>query len=81
MFEIGSYYTLVYGSHDDSESCDGQCVDWQHPLLKFRFNNEENDVLINISNSSFLRAEVALAPGEGLKLSGTMPSVFDLIKS
>lgn len=78
MFEIGRYYSVSFGTHDNYESTYGKCLDWAHPLLKFQVPDKA-EVIINTANSSFLEAQLALAPDER-RISGNMGSYADLIK-
>ncbi|WP_230057971.1 hypothetical protein [Agrobacterium fabrum] len=79
MFEIGDYYWITYGTHDNYTNTYGKCIDWAHPLLKFQEAGKD-EVVINTSNSSFLRAEVAPEPSERPVFSGNMGSAADFIK-
>lgn len=80
LFEVGSYYWITYGTHDNKESTYGKCIDWMHPLLKFQVP-EKNEVIVNTSNSSFLEANLAPEPSERPVFSGNMGSAADFIKN
>lgn len=79
MFEIGRWYNISYGTHDNWESTYGQCTGWNHPLLNFQEVGKD-EVIVNTANSSFLRAETTLAPGERRIPFGNFGSLADQIK-
>lgn len=58
MFEIGKWYTVWMGEGEDVGRLDYRVADFQFPLLKLQ-NPHMNDMIVNTSAPSFVRAQLS----------------------